>query len=150
MLIQSLLSPSRCLAQVEATSKKRVLELLAIAIAEDIPDLDAETIFLNLIGRERLGSTGIGFGVAIPHARVNNCQSPIGAVITLTSPIEFDAIDSLPVDIVFAMLVPDDANSEHLQYLAALAQGLNNNENREKIRAADDSQALFDAVKFSG
>lgn len=148
MQIQELLSPARCLAQVEATSKKRVLELLATTISEDIDHLNAENVFLSLVNRERLGSTGIGLGIAIPHARITHCSSPSGALITLSQPIEFDAIDSQPVDIIFAMLVPEDSNSEHLQALASLAAALNDEQYRNRLRAATHSRELFDAAHF--
>jgi PTS system nitrogen regulatory IIA component len=144
MQIQSLISPSRTLCGVEGGSKKRALELLANTIAQDIPDIDADELFRRLIGRERLGSTGIGHGIAIPHCRIEHCKGTVGALITLTDPIDFDAIDSQPVDILFAML--EDAHSEHLQTLAALAGALNNAEYRQRLRAAKTNEALYDAA----
>lgn len=145
MQIQSLISPGRTLCGVDAGSKKRALELLANTIAQDIPDIDADELFRSLIGRERLGSTGIGHGIAIPHCRVN-CETTVGALITLTEPIDFDAIDSQPVDILFAMLVPHDSDSEHLKTLAALAEALNKSEYRQRLRAATSNEALFQAA----
>ena len=79
MQIQSLISPKRTLCGVEGGSKKRALELLANTIAQDIPDIDADELFRRLIGRERLGSTGIGHGIAIPHCRVEHCTGTVGA-----------------------------------------------------------------------
>jgi len=149
MQIHELLSPARCLAQVEATSKKRALELLATTISEEFDHLSAENVFLSLVNRERLGSTGIGMGVAIPHARVTHCSGPIGALITLSQPIEFDAIDSQPVDVIFAMLVPDAADKDHLETLASLASALNDEQYRAKLRAATDSIELFNAAHFA-
>lgn len=146
MQIQSLISPGRTLCGVEAGSKKRALELLANTIAQDIPDIDADELFRSLIGRERLGSTGIGHGIAIPHCRVDQCNGTVGALITLADPIDFDAIDSQPVDILFAMLVPQDAHTEHLQTLAALAEALNKSEYRQRLRAATSNEALFQAA----
>ncbi len=146
MQIESLISTSRTLCGVEGGSKKRALELLANAIAQDIPAIDADELFRRLIGRERLGSTGIGHGVAIPHCRVENCTGTVGALITLAEPIDFDAIDSQPVDILFAMLVPEDAHDEHLQTLATLAGALNNPEYRQRLRKAESDQALYQAA----
>jgi PTS system nitrogen regulatory IIA component len=146
MQIQSLISPNRTLCSVEGGSKKRTLELLANTIAQDIPEIDADELFRRLIGRERLGSTGIGHGIAIPHCRVEHCSGTVGALITLADPIEFDAIDSQPVDILFAMLVPEDAHSEHLQTLAALAEALNKSEYRQRLRAATTNEMLFQAA----
>jgi nitrogen PTS system EIIA component len=146
MQIESLISPGRTLCGVEGGSKKRALELLANTIAQDIPDIDGDELFRRLIGRERLGSTGIGHGVAIPHCRVEKCTGTVGALITLTDPIDFDAIDSQPVDILFAMLVPEDAHDEHLQTLATLAGALNNPEYRQRLRKAASDDDLFKAA----
>lgn len=146
MQIESLISPGRTLCGVEGGSKKRALELLANTIAEDIPEIDADDLFRRLIGRERLGSTGIGHGVAIPHCRVDKCKGTVGALITLAEPIDFDAIDSQPVDILFAMLVPEDANDEHLQTLATLAGALNNPEYRQRLRKATSDENLYQSA----
>jgi PTS system nitrogen regulatory IIA component len=146
MQIQSLISPNRTLCRIEGGSKKRALELLANTIAQDVPEVDGDELFRRLIARERLGSTGIGYGIAIPHCRIEQCSGAVGALITLADPIDFDAIDSQPVDILFAMLVPEDANSEHLQTLASLAAAMNNADYRQRLRAATSNEALFQAA----
>lgn len=146
MQIQSLITPSRALCGIEGVSKKRALEILATTIAQDIPEIDADELFRRLIARERLGSTGIGHGIAIPHCRIDKCTGTIGALITLKQPIDFDAIDGDPVDVLFAMLVPEDAHSEHLQTLAALAGALNDPGFRANLRAAQTDQALYEAA----
>lgn len=146
MQIQSIISPNRTLCGLEGGSKKRALELLANAIAEDVPSIDADDLFRRLIARERLGSTGIGHGIAIPHCRVENCTATLGALITLTEAVDFDSIDSQPVDILFAMLVPEDAHDEHLQNLAALAGALNDADYRERLRAATSDEELYQAA----
>ena len=146
MQIESLISPGRTLCGIEGGSKKRALELLANTIAQDIPEIDADELFRRLIGRERLGSTGIGHGVAIPHCRVEHCKGTVGALITFADPIDFDAIDSQPVDILFAMLVPEDAHDEHLQTLHTLAGALNNPEYRQRLRKATSDEALYQAA----
>jgi len=146
MQIKAIISSGRTLCGVEGGSKKRALELLANAIAEDVPAIDADDLFRRLIARERLGSTGIGHGIAIPHCRVENCSGTVGALLTLSEPVDFDAIDSQPVDILFAMLVPEDAHDEHLQNLAALAGALNNADYRQRLRDAKSDDELYQAA----
>src|SRR5690554_2543053 len=146
MQIQNLITPSRTLCGIEGVSKKRVLEILATTIAQDVPAIDADELFRRLVAREKLGSTGIGHGIAIPHCRIDSCTTILGALITLNQPIEFDAIDSEPVDVLFAMLVPEEAHSEHLQTLAALAGALNDPDFRARLRAADSDAALYAAA----
>lgn len=146
MDIQALISPKRTLCGVESGSKKRALELLASTIAQDVPSIDADDLFRRLIARERLGSTGIGHGIAIPHCRVEHCEGTIGALITLADPIDFDAIDAQPVDILFAMLVPEESHEDHLQNLAALAGALSNADYRSRLRNARSDQELYQAA----
>lgn len=150
MKLDTIITPGRTLCGIEGVSKKRALEILASTIAEDRPSIDADELFRRLIARERLGSTGIGHGVAIPHCRVSHCDGTVGALITLKDPIDFDAIDSQPVDILFAMLVPEDAHSEHLQTLASLASMLNEANFREQLRAAESNRALYDIAVARG
>lgn len=146
MQIQSLLNLNRTVCRVDASSKKRALEILAQTIAHDIPGMNADDLLRRFIARERLGSTGVGHGIAIPHCRTESCQTAVGALITLTEPVDFDAIDSEPVDILFAMLVPEEAHDEHLRNLAALASALNNDKLRLNLRAATDNQTLYHAA----
>ena len=146
MQIAQILSPERTLSRIEGVSKKRALEILANTIAESIPGMDADDIFRRLIAREKLGSTGIGHGIAIPHSRLPGCDATIAALITLKAPIDFDAIDGNPVDVLFAMLVPDQANDEHLHTLAALAGALNEGDYRQSLRDADSAAALYAAA----
>jgi len=146
MDINSILSPGRTLCKIEGVSKKRALEILANTIAEDLPEIDADDLFRRLVARERLGSTGIGHGIAIPHCRVSNCTETLGALISLKDPIDFDAIDNEPVDLLFAMLVPEDADSEHLQTLASLASLLNKPEYCSRLRQTDSDSALYQAA----
>lgn len=148
MQIQSLLTPERTCSGLDASSKRRALELLAQTIAQDIPSLDADDLLRRFLARERLGSTGIGHGIAIPHCRVsiNAGTGAIGALITLSQPIEFDAIDGEPVDILFAMLVPEEAHDEHLKNLAALASALTRGEFRERLRTANTNATLYEAA----
>ncbi|MES2823358.1 MAG: PTS sugar transporter subunit IIA [Pseudomonadota bacterium] len=146
MNIQSLLTPSRVLCRIEAGNKRRALEILANTIAKDIPTIDAETLFRRFMARERLGSTGIGYGIAIPHCSIEECSDAVGALITLTEPLDFDAVDSQPVDILFAMLVPEGAHAEHLQNLAALANAMNDEKFRQQLRDAGHDAQLYQAA----
>lgn len=146
MQIESLLSLKRTLCHATCTSKKRALEMLAELIAQGTDAIDAEKLFAQLINRERLGSTGIGAGIAIPHCRFPTQGKTIGALMTLGKPIEFDAVDSKPVDIIFAMLVPEDAESEHLQTLAHLAELLQHDDFVTSLREAKSSDELFDSA----
>ena len=121
MQIQDLLSPQRVRCCQQVTSKKRVLESVSELLADVAPNVTSEEIFDCLIERERLGSTGLGKGVAIPHGRINALREPVGAFIRLDRGIDFDAIDNLPVDLAFALLVPSESTREHLGLLAQLA-----------------------------
>lgn len=146
MLISELLTPSRTLCALEGGSKKRVLEIAAQHIAEQHTELTADEIFSGLINRERLGSTGIGEGVAIPHCRLNEYQQPIGLLIQLQQPIDFDAIDNSPVDLLFILLVPAEACDQHLQTLGNLAELFSQPQFRERLRHAETDNALYTAA----
>ena len=146
MLINELLIPSRALCALEGGSKKRILEIASQHIAEQLSELTAEDIFSGLINRERLGSTGIGEGVAIPHCRLAGCTQPIGFLIQLANPIDFDAIDGNPVDLLFVLLVPEEACEEHLQTLGNLAELFSQPAFRDALRSALSDQALYRAA----
>ncbi|MFI2812645.1 MULTISPECIES: PTS IIA-like nitrogen regulatory protein PtsN [Microbulbifer] len=143
MTLEALLSPSLSLCRVAGSSKKKLLLNIAQAIAEQYPHLDADTIFNQMIARERLGSTGIGDGVAIPHCRLPGCQEAIGVLCTTEPAIDFDAADRQPVDLLFALLVPENAEQEHLDTLAEIAALFNDSRVREKLRQADSSDELY-------
>jgi PTS system nitrogen regulatory IIA component len=143
MPILSLISPQRVLQNIEGGSKKRVIEFVSKIIAESHDDLSAEAVFSGLIGRERLGSTGIGEGVAIPHCRLANAQSAIGALVYLSDPIDFDAIDNRPVDLLFFLLVPEEACDDHLSTLAQLAEVFSQEEFRSKLRDTHSNEQLL-------
>lgn len=146
MKIESFLSPSRTVCGMDGVSKKRTIEAIANVIAEDIPSLSSDDIFVGFIGREKLGSTGLGHGIAIPHCRISNCISPVGALIKLNKPIDFESIDNKPVDLVFALIAPEEADDSHLQTLSALAEQLINPEYTRKLRASESNEALFQAA----
>lgn len=146
MDISTILTLSRTCCRINGGSKKRVLEQTAKLIANDYPALSADDLFSELINRERLGSTGIGQGIAIPHCRVKNLANAVGVLITLEEPVEFESIDDSPVDMIFALLVPDEAEDQHLKTLSQLAQAFSNPSNLNAIRRANSDQALFDCA----
>ncbi len=144
--LETILTPARSLVNVPGGSKKRVLEQIANLVAKDIPDLDVQDIFENLIAREKLGSTGFGNGIAIPHCRLNGCQAPISAVLHLAAAVDFDAIDGAPVDLLFVLLVPEAATDEHLELLRQIASMLDRADVRERLRQAQSSESLYQVV----
>lgn len=143
MSILSLLSSDRVFNNLEGGSKKRALEIISEHLAQSHSDLAEEAVFSGLINRERLGSTGIGDGVAIPHCRLPGLQEAVGVFVRLATPVDFDAIDNRPVDLMFFLLVPEDACDQHLATLGALAEAFSKEENRNKMRsAASDSELM--------
>lgn len=146
MQLSSLLHAENCAAKTKAKSKKRALELVAKLAAETISDVKAEELFQQLVARERLGSTGIGLGIALPHCRYEAIENPTGICMTLANPIDFDSIDNKAVDVIFAILVPQEANESHLQALAAVAEVLQQKELLENIRRANSAQEILQAI----
>jgi PTS system nitrogen regulatory IIA component len=144
--LENILTPGRSLVNVPGGSKKRVLEQIAKVIAQDHPDLDYQSIFESLIAREKLGSTGFGNGIAIPHCRMAGCNAPLSAVLRLDTPVDFDAIDGAPVDLLFVLLVPQAATDEHLELLRQIASMLDRDDVRERLRSAPTDQALYEVV----
>jgi PTS system nitrogen regulatory IIA component len=134
MQIVDILSPERILCDVKATSKKRVLEYFSKLLATETHGINNRDIYESLINRERLGSTSIGHGVAIPHARVSQCNVTLGAFLQLETGVNYDAIDHQPVDLLFALLVPEDCTQEHLDLLAKLAELFSDAELRKQLR----------------
>lgn len=143
MLLAELLTSSATAQGADIASKKRVLEVASEMLATSVTGADADTIFAGLLNRERLGSTGLGSGVGIPHCRVSGADKPAAALITLASPIDFDSIDSEPVDLICALIVPDDGNDEHLKTLAGLAELFSNPASLAQLRQSSDSAALY-------
>jgi PTS system nitrogen regulatory IIA component len=126
MHIRDILSVERVAIGVDATSKKAVLEELARLVTLGLPDLTPVQAFDGLVSRERLGSTGLGNGIAIPHGRIKHLSTAIGAFLRTESALDFDAIDGQPVDLFFALFVPQEATDTHLTMLASLAKTFSN------------------------
>ena len=132
----------------QTTSKKRLLENIANIFAKRLPGNDAGQIFSTLIERENLGSTGIGDGIALPHGRISGLDNVAGIFLQLQEPLDFDAADQLPVKLIFAILVPEDATEEHLKLLASLAGIFRDKETRQKLLETSDTsliRSIFDA-----
>lgn len=136
MLIADCLAPTRVMTGVDVRSKKRALEQLSSLLASGGAALAELEIFESLLARERLGSTGIGHGVAIPHGRLKAAGQAIGAFIQLRQGVDFSAVDNQPVDLLFALLVPEESTEEHLQLLAALAEMFSSESLRAELRRA--------------
>ncbi len=146
MEITDILRPDCTLCAVQGSSKKKILELISLKASEFLPDIDQAVILSSLMGREKMGSTGIGGGIALPHGRLAELDKALAVLVTSESPIEFDAIDNAPVDIFFAILVPEAKASEHLGTLAAIAQKLNDKTTLANIRQATTSEQLYKVV----
>ncbi|MCU7843619.1 MAG: PTS IIA-like nitrogen regulatory protein PtsN [Candidatus Thiodiazotropha sp. (ex Monitilora ramsayi)] len=132
---------------LEAASKKRVLEQLGQRLAEPVPKLTQDLVFDALLERERLGSTGLGKGIALPHARMAEVTQAMGAFVTLHEGIDFDAIDGDPVDLAFAMLVPEEATDEHLQLLSKLASMFSDSAFCTALREAETDRDLYQLIR---
>jgi PTS system nitrogen regulatory IIA component len=142
MLVSDLLSPERVLPDVRTSSKKRLLELISEALHRNDATLNAREIFESLCARERLGSTGLGHGVAIPHGRVQGSAAPQAVFVRLAKPLAFDAADGKPVDLVFALAVPEHCTSDHLKLLAQIAERFSDPELLARLRAAESASEL--------
>lgn len=141
-----LLHPARIACQQDSSSKKRSLEMLGILLASAVPDYTEAEIFDCLVTRERLGSTGLGNGVALPHGRLRGLKQPIAALITLRQGIDFDAIDRQPVDLLYALLVPEESTDEHLKILAQLAGLFSNPDFCSRLRSCNDGNQCFQLI----
>ncbi|TCK17555.1 phosphotransferase IIA-like nitrogen-regulatory protein PtsN [Thiogranum longum] len=146
MHIAKLLDPERIACQQEGSSKKRALETLSKLLASGLPDFTDGEIFDSLIGRERLGSTGLGKGVALPHGRMSGLDTPIAALLTLEKGIDYDAIDNQPVDLLFALLVPEESTDEHLKILALLAEMFSNADFCSQLRKSSNAKDCLDLI----
>ncbi len=139
--IASLLGADNIVAGLDASSKKRVFEQVGL-LFENHQGIARSTVYDALFAREKLGSTALGLGVAIPHGRIKGLKKAVGAFVRLATPVQFDAPDGKPVDLVFVLLVPEAANEQHLQLLSELAQMFSERVFREKLAAAPDADAL--------
>ena len=144
--LADLLSKELVLTNVQVSSKKRLLEEVANLLSLGSSDLDRDTVFQILNERERLGSTGIGSGIAIPHGRINGITQPIVCAMLLSQPLDFDSIDDQPVRCIVGLLVPAEANQIHLQILAKLAGVFSVDATREQIFENTDNDSFYECL----
>ena len=142
MNISDLLVPEAIVAALKAQSKKQLLQELA-ARTHSLKALPARRVFETLVERERLGSTGVGSGIAIPHGRMAEVSTITGLFVRLDAPIDYEAVDSQPVDLVFMLLAPENAGADHLKALARVSRLLRDRQVCEKLRAAASAEALY-------
>ena len=149
MPISTLLNPENILCHVQCQSRKRALQLAAQSIAENDPDRGgwvADEVFAGLVERERLGSTGLGFGVAIPHCRMA-CQSIHATFMSLEESVDYEALDNEGVDLLFVLVVPKNETHAHLDVLAELATVFSSAEHRSALRQCDNPDAILSCLQ---
>jgi PTS system nitrogen regulatory IIA component len=142
MEIEDLITPAGVIPKLRATGKKHALQELAKRAAE-VTGLHERAIFDVLLERERLGSTGVGNGIAIPHGKLPELQKLHGVFARLDSPIDFDSVDDQPVDLVFLLLAPEAAGADHLKALARVSRLLRDRVVCEKLRGANSADAIY-------
>jgi len=143
--LAAILPPAQVLVHVEVTSKKRAFEEAGL-LFEELHGLNRALVADSLFARERLGSTGLGHCVAIPHGRIKGLKSPMAAVFQLAHPIGFDAPDEQPVGLLIFLLVPEASTQKHLEILSEIAELLSNTTLREKIKTTQEASALHSSV----
>jgi len=143
MKLSEILGADRVLSGTSVTSKKKALEELSALLSKGAASLASADVFNSLTGREKLGSTGLGHGVAIPHGRMAGVEASVGAFMRLKHAVDYDSHDGNPVDLVFGLLVPQAATEAHLKHLAAIAEMFSDEEFCAKLRAAGDDRALY-------
>jgi len=142
MKISDLLQPSAVIVAPKAQGKKQLLQELATRAAQ-VTRLSDRKILETLTERERLGTTGVGQGIAIPHGRIADLKEIVGVFARLDTPLDYDAVDNQPVDLVFMLLAPEGAGADHLKALARVSRLLRNQQVTEKLRAAKSAEAIY-------
>jgi len=150
MELSELITLDRVACDIEVQSKKKSLELVSDLIAQADDGISSLDVSESLRARERLGGTGVGHGVAIPHGRLKGTHHTLGAFLRLKNGVDFDSADHKPVDLIFALLVPEESTDEHLKVLAKLAAMFSNETFREKLRSADSSQMIYQLLVSTG
>jgi PTS system nitrogen regulatory IIA component len=143
-LLAQLLPPGHVLLNAELTSKKRLFEQVGLLV-EGSRGIARSIVFDSLFAREKIGSTGLGQGIAIPHGRIKGLKDAVGVFVRLNQPLPFDAPDGQPVNLVFALLVPEQATERHLEILSELAERFSDPDFRDSLTAAADSETVFRA-----
>jgi PTS system nitrogen regulatory IIA component len=148
MPLNDLVAPNAVIPALKVNSKKQVIQELA-AKAAKLTDQNERSIFETLLQREKLGSTGIGNGIAIPHGKLPKLEKLFGLFARLDRPIDFDALDGQPVDLVFLLLAPEGAGADHLKALARVARLLRDREIARKLRESRDGEAIYAVLTLS-
>lgn len=146
MVINDIISLDRTQCSVKCQSKKRIFEVISEIAVQQSPELDQVEVLSSLLSREKMGSTGIGNGIAIPHGKIKGLANMIAVIVTSNEPIEFDAIDSQPVDIFFAILVPEEQTDKHLQALSGIAKKLSDKDTVKAVRQATNKNEIVAAL----
>ncbi len=146
MNLADIIAPEAVAITNDVNSKKRALEDLSTLLAQQCEGVTARDIFTALINREKLGSTGLGSGVGIPHGRISGATRAVGAVLKLPSSIDFESVDRQGVDLLFGLVVPKEATTEHLQILAGIAEACQNDELVEAMRASTTAEELHGLI----
>ena len=146
MKLEQLINQDSVVCNAEVSSKKRALEFLAELLARESGTVDAFDIFQHLTEREKLGSTSLGHGVAIPHARTSGSDRAIGAFIKIEHGIDFDSPDNKPTDLLFALMVPEHYTDEHLEILSGLASSFSDEALCHDLRSTGTSNELYDRL----
>ncbi len=142
MQLSNVLSLDCTKSAVPCSSKKRALEIISEVAAKHL-DQNPQPLFECMLSREKMGSTGIGNGIAIPHGRISSSDQAIAVLIQCQDPIQFDAIDNQPVDLLFALLVPDEQCQQHLKTLSSMAEKLSNKQVLKQLRTAKSDEELY-------
>ena len=145
MSIADLLSPARISLRTDIRSKKRALEEISALLANGA-NIEQNAIFTSLVNREKLGSTGLGQGVAIPHGRVRGLDGSVGAVLRLSNGIDFESSDGELTDLVFVLVVPEDCTDEHLEILRSLAEMFTDEAFTQQLRSSKSDSELFELL----
>jgi PTS system nitrogen regulatory IIA component len=149
MKLQDILTLDCTLCAVKGTSKKKLLEIISTTAANKIENIDTHQLFESLMAREKVGSTGIGNGIAIPHGRLSNTSQVIAVLLTSEQAVEFDAIDNRDVDIIIALFVPEENCQQHLDTLQSIAQIFSDKKIAKQVRKCKSSQEIFNIIKHA-
>ena len=146
MNIYEILDPKRTYSNLTASSKKKAIEFIAEVISSSLPRLQQGEIYRGLIEREKLGTTAIGEGVAIPHCRLSKCDKIVGGLFVFNEALDFSAPDERGVNIIFSLLVPENETRQHLEALAMIAEGFSNPEKKQQLLEAHNDKKLYEAA----
>jgi len=149
MLDSDLLSPARILAGVKLNSKKRLFEFISTALARKNPELSSREIFQSICARERLGSTALGNGIAVPHGRISGSEEVQALFLQLIKPLPYDAEDSQPVDLIFALTVPKNCTSDHRKLLSDIVERFSDTDLLEQLRQSADVNEIWHLLSGS-